>query len=32
MIPNVFIRIDEFPYNMNGKIDRVKLRDEAMKL
>lgn len=27
MIPNVYIRIDNFPHNANGKIDRKKLKE-----
>lgn len=27
MIPNIYHRCEEMPYNSNGKIDRVKLRD-----
>ncbi|MCL2508543.1 MAG: amino acid adenylation domain-containing protein [Oscillospiraceae bacterium] len=27
MIPERFIELEEFPYNVNGKIDRVKLKD-----
>ena len=27
MIPDRYVRIDKFPYNMNGKIDRKKLLD-----
>ena len=26
MLPNVYIRIHEFPYNANGKIDRTELK------
>ena len=26
MVPNVYIKLDSFPYNNNGKIDREKLR------
>lgn len=31
MIPNVFVRIEQFPYNANGKIDRKNLKVEYMK-
>ncbi len=31
MIPNVFIKIDEFPLNKNGKIDRKKLQAEYLE-
>lgn len=27
MIPNIMIKIDEFPYNSNGKIDRKQLKE-----
>ena len=27
MFPNILIKLDELPYNLNGKIDRVKLKD-----
>ncbi len=27
MFPNVSIRIDKMPYNFNGKIDRLKLKE-----
>ncbi len=27
MWPNVFIKLDELPFNLNGKIDRVKLKE-----
>lgn len=30
MVPNVRIKLDEMPYNLNGKIDRAKLK-EMMK-
>lgn len=26
MFPNILIKLDELPYNLNGKIDRVKLK------
>lgn len=32
MLPNVFIKLPCMPLNMNGKIDRVKLQEEALKL
>ena len=32
MLPNICVKLPCMPLNMNGKIDRVKLRDEAMKL
>ena len=28
MFPNRFIKLDAMPYNANGKIDRVKLKNE----
>jgi D-alanine--poly(phosphoribitol) ligase subunit 1 len=28
MYPNIMINIDEMPYNLNGKIDRVKLKND----
>jgi len=31
MIPGVYIQIDEFPYNVNGKIDRKKLKEDYCK-
>lgn len=27
MVPSCYIQLDEFPYNDNGKIDRIKLRE-----
>lgn len=31
MVPNKSIRLDVMPYNLNGKIDRVKLREDYIK-
>lgn len=31
MIPNICYNIDSMPFNMNGKIDRKKLKDEYIK-
>lgn len=28
MIPNIYTRVDAMPYNANGKIDRVRLRED----
>ena len=30
MIPGIKIRISEFPYNANGKIDRKQLKEEYL--
>ena len=27
MVPNKFVSVEKMPMNVNGKIDRVKLRD-----
>lgn len=32
MLPNICVKLPSIPLNMNGKIDRVKLREEALKL
>ena len=31
MIPNVIIRMDTLPHNLNGKIDRKKLKEDYLK-
>jgi acyl-coenzyme A synthetase/AMP-(fatty) acid ligase len=31
MIPSVFIRVEELPMNTNGKIDRLKIREDLIK-
>jgi amino acid adenylation domain-containing protein len=31
MIPSVFIRVKELPMNTNGKIDRLKIREDLIK-
>lgn len=28
MIPNIYVKLESLPYNANGKIDRVKLKEE----
>ena len=30
MLPNVYVKLDKMPYNMNGKIDRKKLKTMIM--
>ena len=32
MLPNVYVKLPCMPLNMNGKIDRVKLQEETLKL
>ena len=32
MLPNICVKLPCMPLNMNGKIDRVKLREDALKL
>jgi len=32
MVPTRYIKLDEFPYNDNGKIDRIKLRNEHIEV
>jgi len=27
MLPNIYVKLDEMPYNANGKVDRVKLKE-----
>ena len=29
MLPGIYVRKDELPRNTNGKIDRLKLKEEA---
>jgi amino acid adenylation domain-containing protein len=31
MIPSIFIRIEKLPMNTNGKIDRLKIREDLLK-
>ena len=31
MVPGKVIRLDQFPYNLNGKLDRIKLRSMFIK-
>ena len=28
MLPNIYVKLDEMPYNANGKVDRVKLKEQ----
>lgn len=32
MIPNIKIRVEEFPYNANGKVDRKRLKESYLKM
>jgi len=32
MVPTRYIKLDEFPYNANGKIDRVKLKERYLEV